>query len=39
MHQQFIATTKEFADLIIPNNHYNNVAIDIVRTIIKERLN
>ncbi len=39
MHQQFIDPTKEFADLIIPNNNYNNVAIDIVRTIIKERLN
>lgn len=38
MHQQFIDPTKEFADLIIPNNHYNNVAVDIVRTIIKERL-
>ncbi|WP_062060741.1 uridine kinase [Aquimarina longa] len=38
MHQQFIDPTKEFADLIIPNNNYNNVAIDIVRTIIKERL-
>ncbi len=39
MHQQFIDPTKEFADLIIPNNNYNNVAIDILRTIIKERLN
>ncbi|WP_103070232.1 uridine kinase [Aquimarina sediminis] len=39
MHQQFIDPTKEFADLIIPNNNYNNVAVDIVRTIIKERLN
>ncbi len=39
MHQQFIDPTKEFADLIIPNNTYNNVAVDIVRTIVKERLN
>ncbi|TPN85272.1 uridine kinase [Aquimarina algicola] len=39
MHQQFIDPTKEYADLIIPNNNYNNVAIDIVRTIVKERLN
>jgi len=38
MHQQFIAPTKEFADLIIPNNNYNDVAINIVRTIINERL-
>ncbi|MAZ29589.1 MAG: uridine kinase [Cytophagaceae bacterium] len=38
MHQQFIEPTKEFADLIIPNNRYNTVAVDIVRTIINHRL-
>jgi uridine kinase len=38
MHEQFIEPTKEYADLIIPNNHYNTVAIDIVRTIINEKL-
>ncbi len=38
MHQQFIEPTKEFADIIIPTNRYNNVAIDIVQTIIKDRL-
>lgn len=38
MHQQFIEPTKEFADIIIPNNRYNTVAIDIVSTIINERL-
>lgn len=38
MHQQFIEPTKEFADIIIPNNRYNNVAVDIVRTIINDRL-
>ncbi|MEP6261615.1 MAG: uridine kinase [Gillisia sp.] len=38
MHQQFIEPTKEFADIIIPTNRYNTVAIDIVQTIIKERL-
>lgn len=38
MHQQFIEPTKEFADIIIPNNRYNTVAVDIVQTIIKERL-
>lgn len=38
MHNQFIEPTKEFADIIIPNNHYNTVAIDIVRTIITEKL-
>ncbi len=38
MHDQFIEPTKEFADIIIPNNKYNTVAIDIVRTIINEKL-
>lgn len=38
MHDLFIEPTKEFADIIIPNNHYNTVAIDIVKTIIKDRL-
>jgi len=39
MHDQFIEPTKEFADIIIPNNHYNTVAVDIVRTIINDKLN
>jgi uridine kinase len=38
MHNQFIEPTKEFADLIIPNNNYNSVAIDLVQTIIQNRL-
>jgi uridine kinase len=38
MHQQFIEPTKNFADLIIPNDRFNNVAIDIVRTVINDRL-
>ena len=38
MHTQFIEPTKEFADIIIPNNKYNTVAIDIVRSIINEKL-
>tara|TARA_B110000908_G_scaffold18917_1_gene21268 strand:+ start:803 stop:1408 length:606 start_codon:yes stop_codon:yes gene_type:complete len=38
MHQQFIEPTKKFADIIIPNDRYNSVAIDIVRTVINERL-
>lgn len=38
MHQQFIEPTKEFADIIIPNNKYNTVAVDIVRSIINEKL-
>ena len=38
MHQQFIEPTKNFADLIIPNDKYNNVAVDIMRTVINERI-
>lgn len=39
MHNQFIEPSKNFADIIIPYDRYNNVAIDIVRTVINERLN
>lgn len=38
MHNEFIEPSKEFADIIIPNNHYNKVAVDMVRTIIIEKL-
>jgi uridine kinase len=38
MHQQFIEPTKNFADIIIPNDRYNTVAVDIVRTVICEKL-
>jgi uridine kinase len=38
MHEQFIEPMKEYADIIIPNNNYNTVAIDIVKTIINEKL-
>lgn len=38
MHQQFIEPTKSFADIIIPNDRYNTVAVDIVRTVINEKL-
>jgi len=38
MHQQFIEPTKSYADIIIPNDRYNTVAIDIVRTVINEKL-
>jgi uridine kinase len=38
MHQQFIEPTKNFADIIIPNDRYNTVAVDIVRSVINERL-
>jgi len=38
MHDQFIEPMKEYADIIIPNNKHNTVAIDIVKTIINEKL-
>jgi len=38
MHQQFIESTKEYADIIIPNNKFNTVGINIVKTIISEKL-
>ncbi len=38
MHEEFIEPTKNFADIIIPNDRFNTVAIDIVRTVITERL-
>lgn len=38
MHQQFIEPTKGFADIIIPNDKYNTVAIDVVRAVINQRL-
>ncbi|MFV0540149.1 MAG: uridine kinase [Aestuariibaculum sp.] len=38
MHDQFIEPMKEYADIIIPNNRYNTVAVNIVRTIINDRL-
>ena len=38
MHQQFIETTKAFADIIIPNDKYNTVAIDVVRAVINQRI-
>ncbi|NNC70503.1 MAG: uridine kinase [Flavobacteriaceae bacterium] len=38
MHEQFIEPMEEYADIIIPNNKYNTVAVDIVKTIINEKL-
>lgn len=38
MHQQFIESTKEYADIIIPNNKFNTVGINIVKTIINEKI-
>lgn len=39
MHQQFIEPTKEYADIIIPTNKYNTVAVDVIRSIINQKLN
>ncbi len=38
MHQQFIEPGKIYADIIIPNDRYNTVAVDIVRTVISNKL-
>lgn len=38
MHLQFIEPTKEFADIIIPTNKYNTVAVDVIRSIIHQKL-
>ncbi|MCT8340901.1 uridine kinase [Luteirhabdus pelagi] len=38
MHQQFIEPTKEYADIIIPTNRYNTVAVDVIRSIIHQKL-
>ncbi len=38
MHQQFIEPTKEFADIIIPTNRYNTVAVKLIQNIIHQRI-
>lgn len=38
MHEQFIEPAKNFADIIIPYDRYNKVAVEIVRTVINECL-
>jgi uridine kinase len=38
MHIQFIEPTKAFADIIIPNDKFNTVAIDVVRAVINQRI-
>jgi len=38
MHEQFIEPTKVHADVIFPNDRQNMVAIEIVRSVINERL-
>tara|TARA_B110000503_G_C7148867_1_gene414237 strand:- start:2076 stop:2687 length:612 start_codon:yes stop_codon:yes gene_type:complete len=38
MHQQFIEPSKVFADIIIPYDKYNTVAVDVVRAVINQRI-
>lgn len=38
MHEQFIEPTKAHADIIIPHDRYNTVAIDVVRAVINQRI-
>ncbi len=38
MHQQFIEPMKAYADIIIPNNNYNTVAVNVVKSIINDQL-
>ena len=38
MHLQFVEPTKRFADVIIPGGGHNKVAIDLVKTKIRELL-
>ena len=38
MHMEFIEATKEVADIIIPTNRYNTVAVKLIQNIIHQRL-
>ena len=38
MHDQFIEPTKKFADIIVPQGGENHVAIDILVSMIKQKL-
>ena len=39
MHQQFIEPSKRYADIIVPQGGSNQVAIDILTTVILDRIN
>lgn len=39
MHQEFIEPTKEFADIIIPTNKQNTVAVNVMLSVIQNKLN
>jgi len=38
MHLQFIEPTKRYADIIIPQGGNNQVAVNVMKTIIEQRL-
>jgi len=38
MHEQFIEPSKKFADIIVPQGGENQVAIDVITSIIKSRI-
>ena len=38
MHEKFIEKTKKFADIIIPNNKFNDIGVKFVKSFIKEKL-
>jgi uridine kinase len=38
MHDQFIEPTKKFADMIVPQGGENHVAIDILVSMIKQKI-
>ena len=38
MHQEFIEPSKEYADIIIPTNRYNTVAVELLRNIVNQKL-
>ncbi len=38
MHEQFIEPSKAYADIIIPHDKYNTVAINVVRAVIDQKL-
>lgn len=38
MHNKYIEPTKEFADIILPNDRRNTVAIDVIKTVINDKI-
>ena len=38
MHEKYIKPTKQYADIIVPDGGYNDIAIDILITKIKSLL-